>query len=166
MMAVFACLTFTFVACSDDDNDDEPNNNSGSITLTLDGKKYTFDSGVSTFDLDEIVIELFNSNRTPWISFVIYEPSELSDGMVLTSDMEGQGMGPIVLGVINYNGLWSGGYTLESGSVRINSINLNTRKLKVTFNNAIFKEFIYGKESVNVNGSFSISLNSQWGSAY
>lgn len=168
MVAIFATMTFAFVACGNDD-DDEPNNGSNStsssLTLTLDETKYTFDSGITTFDSDEVLVELFNSNFYPWINFVIYEPYELSNGMVLTPDMEVHGMGPIVLGVINYNNLQAGGYVLKSGSVKINSINLNSKKLQLTFNNAIFEEFVYKKSTVKVNGSLSVSLDAQWGIA-
>lgn len=167
-VAIFASMSFAFVACGDED---EPNNNGGSgnsngqsITLTLDGTQYTFESGLCTYDPNNILVELLNPNFTPWISFIFYEPAELSSGMVLTPDLDlSNGMGPVVLSVIDYKDLRAGGYTLESGSVTIDSINLNTKKLKVTFKNAVFEEFIYGKQSVKVNGTFSVSIDTTWG---
>lgn len=168
MLAIFASMSFAFVACGDDD--DEPDNsgtgnNSGqSISLNLDGTNYTFGAGLCHYDSDEIIVELFNSNYTPWINFVFYDPTELSSGMVLTPDDDlSNGMGPVALVVINYKDVSAGEYTLKSGSITIDSINLNTNKLKVTFKNAVFEEFIYGKQSVKVNGTFTVTIDSTWG---
>lgn len=167
MTAIFASMSCAFVACGDDD--DEPDNGNGgsngqSISLTLDGTKYTFDSGLCKYDSDEIIVELLNPNYTPWINFIFYEPNKLSNGMVLTPDMDlSDGMGPVVLSLVNYEDLSGGGYTLESGSIVIDSINLQTKKFKVTFRNAVFEEFIYGRQSLKVNGTFTVTLDTTWG---
>ena len=170
MLAIFASMSFAFVACGDDDDDDEPNNGSGSgstsISLTLDGTKYSFDSGVSDYDSDNILIELINSKSGEWINFVFYEPDELSNGMILTSDMDVNGTTPVVLNVINYDGRSAGWYELESGSVKIKNINLDAKKFEVTFNNAVFDESLWNNPSITVNGTFAVSLDAKWGSPF
>lgn len=170
VLALFASMSFAFVACGDDNDDDEPNNGSGSgsssISLTLDGMKYSFDSGVSDYDSDNILIELINSKSGEWINFIFYEPDELSNGTVLTADMDVNGLTPVVLNVINYDGRSAGFYELESGSVKIKNVNLNSKKFEVTFNNAVFKESIWNNPSITVNGTFSVSLDAQWGAPF
>lgn len=172
MLAIFASMSFAFIACGDDDDNDEPNNgsnsnsSSGSITLTLDGAKYTFDSGVSDYDSDNILIELINSKSGEWINFIFYEPDELSNGTVLTAEMDVNGVSPVVLNVVNYDGRSGGFYELESGSVKIKNINRNTKKFEVTFTNAVFDESLWNNPSITVNGTFSVSLDAKWGSVF
>ena len=151
-------------------DDDEPNNgsgfDSGSISLTLDGNKYSFDSGVSDYDSRYLLIELINSKSGEWINFAFNEPDELSNGMVLTADMDFNGSFPVVLQVINYDGRSAGSYLLGSGSVKIKNINLNTKKFEVTFINAVFEEHLWDDPSIIVNGTFSVTLDVKWGSLF
>lgn len=170
MVAIFATMSFAFVACGDDD--DEPDGGTGSsshsITLKLDGKTCQFDAGLCEHDSqDEIVIEFFDSKTLyPWIGFVFYEAKDLTDGMVLTPDMDlSNGIGPLSLLNMNYGDKTSGGYILKSGSVKIDSINLNG-KFKVTFNNARFVEFIFMEEAITVNGTFTVNVDTRWGYSF
>ena len=132
----------------------------------MDGTKYSFDSGVSDYDSSNILIELINSKSGEWINFAFNEPDELSNGMVLTADMDFNGLFPVVLQVINYDGRFGGSYLLGSGSVKINNINLNTKKFEVTFNNAVFEAYLWDNPAIIVNGTFSVPLDAKWGSMF
>ena len=173
MVAIFASMTFTFVACGDDD-DDEPNNGSnsgsGAITLTLDGTNYSFDSGACVYNLNEdnIVTEFMDSKSSKWIYFIFNEAEELSNGMVLTADMDINSRTPVELAVINFDGHSAGNYVLESGSIKINKLNRNTDEFEVTFNNAVFEEYsgLWDTPSIMVKGSFSVSFGTRWGPVF
>lgn len=169
MVAIFATMSFAFVSCGDDD--DEPDNggtgsSAHSISLRLDGENYQFDAGLCEYDYsqDEIIVELFDSKTlNPWIGFVFYKVTDLTDGMILTPDMNlSNGLGPMALINITYGDVRAGGYRLISGSVKIDSIDLNG-KIKVTFNNARFEENLYKKESISVNGTFTVNVDTHWG---
>lgn len=166
--AIFVSMSFAFVACGDEKDDEPDNNGSGgssqTVTLTLDGKKYTFNAGLCEDSGSDLLVELYKYPEfTPWISFVFFERSSLSDGMVLTPDVpigEGGSLGIIL---ITLDGRSAGEYELTKGKVTVDKIDEKNNKFKVTFHNAYFKEFVYGEETLTVEGTFSVTLDSNWG---
>lgn len=167
MVAIVASMTFAFVACGDDNDEPDNNGSVGStqeITLTLDGEKYTFNAGLCKDSDGDLLIELYKYPQfNPWIAFVFFNPSSLSDGMVLTPETPVGMDGSVGFMLITFEGRQGGEYELKGGKIIIDKIDLKNDKFKVTFKNAYFKEFIYGEETLTVDGTFSVILDSNWG---
>lgn len=154
-VALFATMSFAFSSCSNDD--DEPNDpTTGTTELTIDGGKYSFEYWNSKiferYD-KRIAFECdLREEDGQHLTFTIYDWENASTGMVFT---DGNDIA-VWWDSAEYDDCGDMNYTIASGNIKIESLNKETKKISLSFNNVKYSCDRHDA-SFTINGKITIA---------
>ena len=156
MVALFATLTFALTSCGDDDDEDESNLGNGNSGLIIDGTKYSFEfwnyrifeqsNNHTAFECN------LRANDGKELTFTIYDWDNTKSGTVFTAGDEIA----VWWDGAEYDACGDMNYTIAAGSVKIETLNKNAKKLSLSFNNVKYSCKRHNT-SFTLNGKISLS---------
>lgn len=155
-VALFATMSFALTSCGDDDDEpNDPTTGNGNSELTIDGFKYSFEYWNSrTFERYDkrTAFECdLRDEEGQHLTFTIYDWDEASTGTVFTNGNDiavwWDGSEDDTCGDMNY--------TIASGSVKIENLNKEAKKISLSFNNVKYSCKRHNT-SFTINGKISV----------
>ena len=154
-MTIFATASLTLISCS---KDDDNNGDNASSQLTINGSKHSFELWSSRIFMrydnrNAFECDLRDDNGKH-LSFTIYDWDTVADGHTYSgaSDIAvwWDDSDDDACGDMNYN--------ISSGNIKITSIDKASKRITLSFNNAVFSCDIHNA-SFTLNGSIAIDYN-------
>lgn len=171
---VVAIAPFTLASCGGDDDDDEPSLDNGgagsdNITLTINGKSYTFTAGLVGAAGGGNIVELWNwknNYMNDWIVFGFPKLDNLEEGYTFpyyTNRNDDLTFSVMSLEGEDESNLFSG---LVSGTVKVEKVTAGT--ITISFSNTIFDasyfDGLYGDKSFRISGRMTLpTYVERWG---